>query len=147
MAARLDGIDLSPKMIEKAAALGIYDRLSIGDIEAALGAWDMCYDLVVAADTMVYLGNLQALFAGVASTLKDGGHFLFTVEKHGPVGFALGPKRRWRHSESYLRELAALHGFNVAGFLGCTPRSEASVPVEGYAVALRKTLTPPRSTG
>jgi predicted TPR repeat methyltransferase len=36
LAARLDGIDLSPAMIEKARARDIYDRLTVGDIETAL---------------------------------------------------------------------------------------------------------------
>jgi predicted TPR repeat methyltransferase len=70
--------------------------------------------------------------------LREGRHFLFTVEKHGGEGFALGPKRRWRHSESYLRTLAQKHGFEVAGLMECTPRTEGGVPVEGYAVALRR---------
>jgi len=29
-------------------------------------------------------------------------------------------------------------GFEVTGFLTCTPRSEAGIPVEGFAVALRR---------
>ena len=51
-------------------------------------------------------------------------------------GFELGPKRRWRHSESYLRSAAAAAGLDVAGLLECVPRTEAGKPVEGYAVAL-----------
>ncbi|HEY1709282.1 MAG TPA: methyltransferase [Rhizomicrobium sp.] len=138
VATRLDGIDLSPLMIEKARALGIYDHLEVADIETALNAGNMLYDLVLAADTLVYLGDLRPLFSGVAKRLKEEGHFLFTVEKHGDGGFALGPKRRWRHSEPYLRALAEEYAFDVVGFLDCVPRTEASIPVEGYAVALRK---------
>jgi predicted TPR repeat methyltransferase len=55
MAARLDGIDLSPLMVKKARALGIYDRLAVADIETALNTGNMLYDLVLAADTVVYL--------------------------------------------------------------------------------------------
>jgi predicted TPR repeat methyltransferase len=96
------------------------------------------YDLLLAADTLVYLGDLEATFAGAASRLRQGGHFLFTVERHDGEGFALGPKRRWRHAETYLRSLAALHGLAVAGLLEAVPRTEAGVPVAGYAAALRK---------
>ena len=35
--------------------------------------------------------------------LLPDGYFLFTVEKAEGDGFELGPKRRWRHSEAYLR--------------------------------------------
>jgi predicted TPR repeat methyltransferase len=78
------------------------------------------------------------LFTGVANRLTEAGHFLFTVEKHAGSGFTLGPKRRWRHSESYLRRLADSHRFSVIGFMDCAPRTEAGVPVEGYAVAMRR---------
>ena len=57
MARRLDGIDLSPVMIEKAHARRIYDHLAVGDIEAAP---DGDYDLLLAADTLVYLGDLTS---------------------------------------------------------------------------------------
>ena len=38
LAARLDGIDLSPRMIEKAGERQIYDHLAVADLEAALAA-------------------------------------------------------------------------------------------------------------
>lgn len=138
LAARLDGIDLSPAMIEKARARGIYDALAVGDIESALAQDGHAYDLVIAADTLVYLGDLATLFRGAAARLRSGGHVLFTVERKDGDGFELGPKRRWRHSEAYLRACAAAAGFDVAGLLECHPRTEAGVPVEGLAVALER---------
>ncbi len=135
-AERLDGVDLSPAMIEKAKARGVYDRLWVGDIEGGLGL--EVYDLVIAADTLVYLGDLDTTLKAVAAALKAEGYFLFTVESMDGDGFELGPKRRWRHSEPYLRRLADAHGFEVAGFMACVTRTEAHVPVNGFAVALRK---------
>jgi predicted TPR repeat methyltransferase len=135
IAARLDGVDLSPAMIAKARERHIYDELSVADLEAALRAAS-AYDLILAADTLVYLGDLALVLAGAARSLRFGGFFLFTVEKKDGEGFALGPKRRWRHSESYLRMQAAHAGFDISGFVDCVPRSEAGVPVEGFAVAL-----------
>lgn len=138
MAARLDGVDLSPAMIEKARTLDIYDTLAVGDIETGLAAFNRKYDLILAADTVVYLGDLENFFAGVAAgRLAENGMFLFTVEKKDGEGFELGPKRRWRHSESYLRAQAGRAGLDVAGLMPASPRTEAGVPVEGFAVALR----------
>jgi predicted TPR repeat methyltransferase len=137
IAAHLDGVDLSPAMIDKARARGIYDALSVADLETALQSASG-YDLVLAADTLVYLGDLDAALAGAARSLVAGGHFLFTAEKKDGEGFELGPKRRWRHSESYLRDRAAHAGFDISGFVDCSPRSEAGVAVEGFAVALAK---------
>ena len=135
-AALLDGVDLSPAMVEKARARGIYDGLSVADIESGFGA--SLYDLVLAADTLVYLGDLDAAMHAVAGALKADGFFLFTVEAKEGEGFELGSKRRWSHSERYLRDMAERHGFDVAGLLTCVPRMEANAAVNGFAVALRK---------
>lgn len=136
LAARLDGVDLSPAMIEKARARGIYDDLAVADIEFAPGAMARRYDLIIAADTLVYLGDLVPLFRAAAQRLAPDGLFLFTVERKTEGGFELGPKRRWRHGEAYLRDAAAVAGLDVSGLMECHPRREAGVPVEGFAVAL-----------
>jgi predicted TPR repeat methyltransferase len=138
MASRLDGVDLSPAMVEKARALGLYNALKVADIETGLSAFDRAYDLILAADTVVYLGDLEKLFAGVALRLAEDGMFLFTVEKTDGDGFELGPKRRWRHSESYLRRAAAHAQLNISGLVECSPRMEAGVPVDGLALALSR---------
>ncbi len=137
LAARLDGIDLSPAMIEKARVRGIYDHLTVADLESALTAEGPAYDLILAADTLVYLGDLAAVFKAAHARLAPDGFLLFTVEQ-AAEGFELGPKRRWRHSETYLRSLAEETGFLVAGFLAATPRHEAGQPVPGFAVALAR---------
>ncbi len=138
LAYRLDGVDLSSAMIEQARSRNLYDHLVVADIETALAGESVAYDLVLAADTLVYLGNLEPTFAGVHGRMKPDGFFLFTVEAKSGDGFELGPKRRWRHSELYLRDLAETSGFEVAGFVACVPRHEANVAVEGFAIALSR---------
>ena len=137
MASSLDGIDLSPAMIERARARQIYDRLVVGDIETAHGSHG--YDLVLAADTLVYVGDLDRTLDAVCTCLGRDGFFLFTVEKKSGEGFDRGPKRRWRHSETYLRDRASAHGLTIAGLVACTPRTEAGQPVEGLACAMERT--------
>lgn len=135
-AALLDGVDLSPAMIEKARERGIYDTLAVDDLENALRAPGPAYDLILAADTVVYLGDLAGLFKGVRSRLAPHGFFLFTAEATSGNGFELGPKRRWRHSDAYLRATAQSAGLEVAGLVSAAPRHEAGQPVDGFAVAL-----------
>ena len=137
-AARLDGVDLSPQMIEKARARAIYDELDVAEICDWLERPGLRYDLIVAADTVVYLGDLAPLFSAVHKRLEHGGYFLFTTESKPDGGFELGPKRRWRHSENYLREEARRARLDVAGLMPCVPRSEAGEPVAGWALALAK---------
>jgi predicted TPR repeat methyltransferase len=136
IAGELYGVDLSPAMIERARDRQIYDGLEVGDVESALALPSRGYDLIIAADTLVYLGDLTCIFAGVANSLLPGGLFLFTVEASPTAEFELGPKRRWRHSEAYLRATAEGANLDLAGFIVCQPRNEAGKPVEGYAVAL-----------
>ena len=136
-AQRLDGIDLSPAMIEKARARRIYDSLQVADLETALAAPGPAYDLILAADTLVYLGDLTKVFAAAARRLTPDGYFLFTLETAGAgQDFELGPKRRWRHGEDYVRRLAEQSGLAVAGLVAAAPRREAAKAVPGLAVAL-----------
>lgn len=138
LAVRLDGVDLSPRMIEKARERSIYDGLDVGDLESALGAPGPNYDLILASDTLVYLGDLGRVFSGVGRRLHPGGHFLFTVERKADGCYELGEKRRYRHSEAYVRGEAARVSLEVMGLLECSPRTEARVPVAGLAVALQR---------
>lgn len=138
IASRLDGVDLSPAMIDRARARGIYNELRVADLETALEEEGRNYDLLLAADTLVYLGDLAPVLRAAAKRLEIRGVFLFSVERKDGEGYELGPKRRWRHSETYLRAQAAAAGFDIAGFLECRPRTEAGKPVDGYAVALER---------
>ena len=138
LAASIDGVDLSPAMVELARARRLYRHLEVGDIETSLAKVGADYDLAIAADTLVYLGDLGTVFRSVGARLKTGGLFLFTTEASTGAEFELGPKRRWRHSERYIRHAASLVGFDVDGLLKCSPRNEAGVPVAGFAVSLAK---------
>jgi predicted TPR repeat methyltransferase len=133
---RLVGVDLSPGMLAKAKALAIYDELLMSDIED-LPARLSGFDLIIAADVLVYVGDLAKTFASVEARLKPDGLWAFTTEKAEDGDFALGPKRRYRHSEAYLRGLAAAHHFDVASLIECVCRYDAGVPVPSLAAVLR----------
>lgn len=137
IARRLLGADLSPKMLDQARTLKIYDALFEGDVEALPEGAAGPFDIVVAADVLVYLGALDKLFAGVRARLKPDGLWLFTTEQSANEDFCLGEKRRYRHSERYLREQADAHGFDVASLIECVTRFEAGVAVPSWAAAFR----------
>lgn|SRR5215471_801347 len=135
---RLDGIDISPRMVEAARARGIYDNVVLGDLEEFLQEAGPSYDLIVAADTMIYLGDLAPTFAGVFKRLTPGGFYFFAVESLSGEGWRQTDKNRYRHSEKYLREEAERAGLTFGGMMECALRNEASTPVAGFAVALQK---------
>ena len=135
---RLDGIDISPRMIEAARRRGLYDDLVLGDLETILAEPGRIYDLILAADTMIYFGNLSPTFAGVVERLAPDGFYLFAVESIPGEGWEQMPVNRFRHSEAYLRAVAARAGLNFIDIVPCLLRYEKGVPVAGFAVALQK---------
>jgi len=139
LADRLDGVDLSSRMLEHARRLGLYRELVHADIARHLQATEHRYDLVLAADVFIYVGDLSAVFAGAQRVLEDGGVFCFSVEVAGDdQAFHLLPSLRFAHSERYLRALADRHGFETLQFLRRPLREDQRRPVPGLYVYLGK---------
>ena len=135
---QLDGMDLAPRMIEAARARGLYGALMLGDLEVLLPQPGPVYSLILAADTMIYIGDLEPTFRGVATRLEPGGFYLFAVEGKEGDGWEQTPMHRFAHSESYMRALARQTGLDFVDIMECQLRNEGAVPVPGFAVALQK---------
>ena len=135
---RLAGIDIAPRMVEAARARGIYDELILGDLETVLHTPGPTYELVLAADTMIYLGDLAPTFFGVAARLEPDGFYIFAVESAADGDWQQTPANRFRHSTAYIKAEAERAGLVFVDALECTLRFEASTPVAGLAIALQK---------
>lgn len=138
LANRLTGVDLSGAMLEKAEALGVYGELIRADVVEYLQSTEQRFDLVVAADVFIYIGDLDPVFAGVRRVLDAGGVFCFSAELPADDGdgFALLPSLRYAHPPRHLRALAATHGFEVDRIWREPIRADQQVPVEGLYVSL-----------
>jgi predicted TPR repeat methyltransferase len=138
LAERLVGIDLSGRMIEQAFARGVYDELAHADIVLHLRGTGQRYDLVVAADVFIYVGDLAPIFEAVHATMNAGGVFCFSAEPADPSvrDFELSPSLRYAHSERSVRELAGRCGFEVLALLRRPIRHEQSRAIEGLFVYL-----------
>jgi predicted TPR repeat methyltransferase len=137
LASRLEGIDLSPRMMEKAADRGIYDALLVGDLVEALCRRPGCYDLIVAGDVFVYLGDLTAAFQAAAGALKPGGALAFSVER-SDGGIVLGPGLRYAHGRDSLDAAAAAAGLRTILLRPESTRTEAGQPVPGWVGVMRR---------
>ena len=136
----LSGVDLSPKMLARAAATGLYHELAADDIVRWMNLTERRFDLVLAADVLVYLGDLRPLFEAVRRVLIPGGLFAGTVEQLPATegqDFLLQPKRRYAHAESYLMRLTESHGFLPITLEPCIPRHEAGQPVSGMLFVIQ----------
>lgn len=132
VAAHLAGFDLSPRMVEKSRARQIYDALWVGDIVASMQARPAAHDLVVAADVLVYVGDLAPVMAAAAVTLADGGHFAFTCERTAGPGFILHEGRRFAHGEVHLRQTVADAGLALRHLAPHSTRTQRGEPVPGW---------------
>jgi predicted TPR repeat methyltransferase len=134
-AGRLIGVDLSAAMIAKADEKGIYDETHVARIEDFLNAAEHGhYDLVLAADVFVYVGDLVPIFARIAKILASGGLLAFTVETHSGDDAKLLPTLRFAHGEAYVRGALAACGLTVLHLARTSVRSEKGVPAEGLVV-------------
>jgi len=138
LANRLDGLDLSQAMLEKAEIRGIYDRLEQGEIVEQLPRLAQAYDLVVAADVLVYFGDLSAVFNAVLGALSSGGYFVCTVERGEAKGFRLRSTGRYQHHPEYVRQLADDLGFETLCCRQATLREQDGRPVIGAVFVLRR---------
>ena len=71
LARTLTGVDLSPNMLEQARKRQIYDRLVCGELTEFLQTQAGAFDLVVAGDVFIYIGDLSKVFQGMSRALRD----------------------------------------------------------------------------
>lgn len=133
------GVDLSPGMIERARATGLYARLDVVDMLRGLRAEpDESADLILAADAVVYVPDLGPLLMQAARVLRPKGILAFTVESDLGEGVILGPSLRYAHSANYLRQVIADAELAVCAISPASTRMEAGEPVPGLVVTANK---------
>lgn len=138
IAQHLTGVDLSENMLSKARARNIYQELICDDILHFLAQTSAHYDLIVAADVLVYFGQLEELFAQLKDKLKPGAHFVFSVEASATDDFVLQASQRYAHSENYIRQLATTHDLQLRHSSRHSGRREAQQDVQSLIVVLQK---------
>jgi predicted TPR repeat methyltransferase len=133
------GIDLSPRMIERARASGLYAALEVTEmVDGLRGRPDASADLVLAADAMVYLADLAPVLDEVTRVLTAGGLLAFTVETHDGEGVILGEGLRYAHAASYVRSRIAGAGLAMSLLEDLSARNEENKPVPGLVVVAGK---------
>jgi predicted TPR repeat methyltransferase len=139
MADQFIGVDLSPAMIEKARATGLYAGLEVIDMLDGLRKTpDSGVDLVLAADAMVYVADLLPVLKETSRVLASGGLLAFTLERHDGDGFIMGGGRRYAHSASYVRTSIESVGLVVLQFEQHSARCEGGAPVPGLVIVAEK---------
>lgn len=169
------GVDASQKMLDKAATctrtsgcgLDILEESSSDSLEQPLydglvqmDLEDMTidnlidgsgvnnlegFDLVVAADVLVYFGKLDNLLATFAKLSTTGGRLIFSCElataKEAPLGWRLLPSGRFAHTKQHAVESASVAGYGLVFYEEITPRMEKGEEVKGHLFAFEKSYS------
>jgi len=112
-ASTLDGVDLSTNMLSAARTRGVYDTLHRGSLLDYLRDDGPQYDLFIAADVLVYIGDLRPLLAAMVTRAVPGAVVVFSTERAEGDGYLLRESGRYAHSRDHIRAAAAAAGFSV----------------------------------
>jgi predicted TPR repeat methyltransferase len=153
----LIGVDIAPKMLERAAAKGLYAELREADVMDVLrdgiplppAGEGPSYPLILAGDVFCYFGALTEVFAAVHARLAPGGWLVCTTEELLPDGdgilpgdtdgaWALLRQGRYAHSLAYVHDTAAAAGLRVLRLDRETMRYEANAAVAGFLAVLQR---------
>lgn len=133
---KLTGVDLSRGMLDRAEARGGYDQLLQAEAVAFLDDHPTAFDLVFAADMVIYFGDLTALFQAAKKALRPGGVFTLSTEV-GADGWTLLSSGRFSHADAYVAQVARTD-FQLLEQERIALRHEGTAPVEGSLHVFRR---------
>jgi predicted TPR repeat methyltransferase len=136
-AKQLTGVDLSKKMLARAADKKIYHALHQADLADFLDRDDNFYDLFIAADVFTYIGELAPLFKGLARLAQPNAWLLFSTERHHGDGYILHRSGRYGHAATYIHTLAGMHGFEVMQHIQTELRKDKGEWIQGDLYLLK----------
>lgn len=136
-ATRLEGLDLSPRMLAQARARKLYAALHEADLLDFLPRHAATYDLIAAADVLNYLGDLAPALSAIHAALKPGGTAIFSLEA-GEAEVTLGQGLRFRHNPDHAAKLAQAAGLAVVAREEAVLRTEKGADVKGVLLRVAK---------
>lgn len=136
---RIDGVDLSERMLAQARAKGIYAELHTAELLAFLRDSPRQWGLIVAADVFIYIADLAPVFAAAFARLLPGGHLVFSTESSDSGHTQLRAQTgRYRHVPEQLAAALEAAGFDSVRRQPMMLRKEGGVPVEGELLLARR---------
>ncbi|MBE6452082.1 MAG: tetratricopeptide repeat protein [Alphaproteobacteria bacterium] len=123
---KIIGVDISQKMIDRAATKKVYDKLIKADIIEFIQN-NNDFDWVVCADVLGYIGDLSL----IVKSLKNN-NLLFSVETSEKCEkYKISESGRYKHNPEYIDNLLYENGFRNIIKEKTILRCENNIPVEG----------------
>lgn len=139
MGGSLTGVDLSCGMLEQAGKRQRYGVLVKADVVAYLLDNPRRFDLIFAADLLVYIGDLQPFMDAAADALVPGGLLALSIETNEHADFRLLPSGRFAHRPEYIERLQE-KSFVALEAIDEMIRLEINAPVPGKFLLLERRL-------
>ncbi len=134
------GVDISSNMIQETRKKEIYTTLYTDDIHDFLLKNEEKFDLIVAADVFIYIGNIKTIFTGIKKCLSHNGYFIFTIELSSEINikdFQLGKTGRFSHDIDYIETLCKDTNFEIVEKEEIILREENQIGQKGAIFTLR----------
>ena len=96
----LEGIVFSKAMIEEAKQKKIYNKLVQSEIIHYLKNYDLNFDYFIAADVLIYVGDLFEVFKLIKDRNTKSGNLIFSIEKNLNDNYHLEKNGRYSHSKN-----------------------------------------------
>lgn len=135
---RITGVDLSANMIKEARKKRVYDRIYHDDVVSYLYKSRIKYDLFISSDVIIYLGELDALFAQVTEHAAPDALFVFSTEKANRRDMVLRTTVRYAHKREYVKRIAEQYGLKMVKARKTKLRREGYGWIYGDIIILKK---------
>jgi predicted TPR repeat methyltransferase len=99
------------------------------------------FDLVVAADVLVYFGSVAKLLKTFSNISTPGAALIFTCERateeEAPLGWRLLSSGRFAHTKSHVVNAGLAAGYKLIMYKEIVPRMERGEEVRGHLFAFQ----------
>lgn len=136
----LTGVDLSAKMLEQAQNKNIYTHLHLADLTDYLANKINQFDIILAGDVLVYIGDLAAFFMGITQALRPNGYVIFNTEISETQDYNMNQSGRFAHNRFYINNLAKQNLLTEISYLKCVTRLQNNEAVNGYVYIYYKKI-------
>jgi predicted TPR repeat methyltransferase len=138
----LVGVDLSPKMLDKARALGIYDQLVRGDAIGFMLDRRDAFNVIVSSDVLPYIGDVSRFLRAAHQALRPAGQLAVSVEslarEECEDDYQLSASGRYQHSRPYLEKAFGDAGLAIKTVTERVMRREGGRPADAWILIAEK---------
>lgn len=109
----LVGVDISSKMLKKAAEKKLYTNLIHADAFSFLKTSNMKFDLIIASELLCYTPNVEELLYEISTNLADNGLFVLSIEETMQKDILFSANGRYLYRFTYIQDLLKKYKFSI----------------------------------